>query len=87
MILPAGELKRSGRQRTTATARQMAMFLCRQLTSQSTTEIGLAFGRGHTAVLHSFERIQTQMTTDDRVKCDYDAIYGKVENLLNINRR
>ena len=85
--LSAGELKRRSRQRTTATARQMAMFLCRQLTSQSTTEIGLAFSRGHTAVIHSLERIQSQMVTDDRVKCDYDAIYGKVENLLNINRR
>jgi chromosomal replication initiator protein len=41
------------------------MFICRELTDYSTTEIGESFGgRDHTTVMHSIEKIQNLLLTD-----------------------
>ena len=56
-----------GKRRTKAVAfpRQMAMYLSRELTEYSTTEIGSEFGgRDHTTVMHACQKI------DDRMKLD-----------------
>lgn len=45
--------------------RQVAMYLCKQLTKNSYPEIGRAFGgKHHTTVIHSFEKIQSLAATD-----------------------
>ena len=44
-----------------ALARQVAMYICRELTDLSTTAIGKAFGRDHTTVLHGCEKIEVSM--------------------------
>lgn len=42
-------------------ARQIAMYLCRELTDLSLPKIGQAFGRDHTTVMHANRKIRTQM--------------------------
>ena len=44
-----------------ALARQVAMYICREMTELSTTAIGRAFGRDHTTVLHGCEKIEGNM--------------------------
>jgi len=45
--------------------RQIAMYLCKQLTKHSYPEIGRAFGgKHHTTVMHSVEKIETLILTD-----------------------
>ena len=45
--------------------RQIAMYLCKRLTSRSYPEIGRAFGgKHHTTVIHSFEKIQSMAAGD-----------------------
>jgi chromosomal replication initiator protein len=45
--------------------RQIAMYLARELTGYSQTEIGEAFGgRDHSTVIHSYEKIKDQLRTD-----------------------
>lgn len=44
-----------------ALARQVAMYICREMTELSTTAIGKAFGRDHTTVLHGCEKIEGNM--------------------------
>src|SRR6266849_3279885 len=45
--------------------RQIAMYLCKRLTSRSYPEIGRAFGgKHHTTVIHSFEKIQSMAASD-----------------------
>jgi chromosomal replication initiator protein len=45
--------------------RQIAMYLCKRLTSRSYPEIGRAFGgKHHTTVIHSFEKIQSLAASD-----------------------
>src|SRR5215813_3272887 len=49
--------------------RQVAMYLCKNLTKHSYPEIGRAFGgKHHTTVMHSVEKIETQVTTDETLQ-------------------
>ena len=53
-----------GRSRTKkiALARQIAMYLVRELTSMSLNDIGLVFGgKDHTTVMHAYTRINDEM--------------------------
>ena len=51
------------RNRALSTARQMAMYLCRELTEMSLPRIGEKFGgRDHTTVLHAERKVKQQMT-------------------------
>ncbi len=50
------------RSRTVVEARQIAMYLCRELTALSLPKIGAAFGgRDHTTVMHANKKISSQM--------------------------
>lgn len=56
-----------GKKRTKAIAfpRQIAMYISRELTEYSTTEIGLEFGgRDHTTVMHACQKIENTIKTD-----------------------
>ncbi|QEN09074.1 chromosomal replication initiator protein DnaA [Oceanispirochaeta crateris] len=49
--------------------RQIAMFIIREITDYSTTEIGLEFGgRDHTTVMHSCQRIEDRIKTDSTIE-------------------
>ena len=48
--------------------RQVAMFLCRQLTDKSLGHIGEAFGRGHGTVLHACRLVKDRMDTDPSIR-------------------
>jgi len=52
----------ASRSRVLVTARQIAMYLCRELTDMSLPKIGQAFGnRDHTTVMHANRKIRAQM--------------------------
>jgi len=56
-----------GKKRTKAIAfpRQIAMYITREITEYSTTEVGLEFGgRDHTTVMHACQRIESRMQAD-----------------------
>ncbi len=60
------------RSRSVARPRQMAMALCKELTSHSLPEIGDAFGgRDHTTVLHACRKIAELKETEIRISEDY----------------
>jgi chromosomal replication initiator protein len=49
--------------------RQVAMYLCKHLTKHSYPEIGRAFGgKHHTTVMHSVEKIEGLVTTDETLQ-------------------
>ena len=52
-----GTLKNKG----TAEARQVAMYLIRHLTNLSLPEIGREFGRDHTTVIHSIRKVESYL--------------------------
>ena len=48
-----------------AIARQVAMYLCREYTSSSLTNIGLYFGkRDHSTVIHSIRKVEEELARD-----------------------
>ena len=44
--------------------RQIAMYIAREITEFSTTEIGAEFGRDHTTVVHSCQKIEEAIQAD-----------------------
>ena len=58
----AEELLSSSRTRPLVTARQIAMYVCRELTDLSFPQIAKAFGKSdHTTVIHAVNKIEKQM--------------------------
>ena len=55
------ELRGPGKTRSLAQARQIAMYLCRELTDLSLPKIGQAFGRDHTTVMYAERKIRAEM--------------------------
>ncbi|MGB2812812.1 MAG: chromosomal replication initiator protein DnaA, partial [Mycobacterium sp.] len=55
------ELRGPGKTRALAQSRQIAMYLCRELTDLSLPKIGQAFGRDHTTVMYAQRKILGEM--------------------------
>ncbi len=71
------ELCGSSRSRVLVTARQIAMYLCRELTDLSLPKIGQQFGgRDHTTVMHADKKIR-QLMAERR------SVYNQVTELTN----
>jgi chromosomal replication initiator protein len=71
------DLSSARRTRSLARPRQIAMALAKELTQHSLPEIGHAFGKDHTTVLHACRKVAELRKDDSRVREDY-------ENLLRL---
>jgi len=68
------------RLRSYARPRQVAMYLCKQLTSRSLPEIGRRFGgRDHTTVMHGVRRIEELRVADGQIAEDIDLLRRALE--------
>ncbi len=66
------DLHSKRRTRSITRPRQLAMALCKELTSHSLPEIGDAFGgRDHTTVIHACRKVEELRETDPRIDEDY----------------
>lgn len=69
------------RTQTVSLPRQIAMYLCRILTTQSYPEIGKCFGnRDHTTVLHAFNKIENDIKKDETLKKTIDMFISKIKS-------
>ena len=67
------------RQKTIAYPRQICMYLCKELTDLSTTEIGEKIGgRDHSTVIHGCAKIEELINTDPTVKKMIDILIKKI---------
>ena len=63
------DMSSSRRSINIARPRQIAMFLCKELTSYSYPEIGRAFGgKDHTTVIHAVKKIESMLEIDPKLK-------------------
>lgn len=76
-----GDMKSKSRKRSLTFPRQVAMFLCRKYTDDSLAEIGRAFNRDHSTVLHSIKKVNTMTARDASVNAQLELLNGKVKNL------
>jgi chromosomal replication initiator protein len=65
------------RPQAVAQPRQVAMFLCRRLTSASFPEIAVAFGKTHATILHACTQVEKRIASDETLK----------QGVLEITRR
>ena len=67
--LKLADMESSKRVRAIAFPRQIAMYLCREMTELSFPKIGEYFGgRDHTTVLHAYEKIRDEIKFNDETK-------------------
>lgn len=60
-------------------ARQIAIYLCRMITEETTTRIGLEFGnRDHSTVLHAIEKISKDVKKSEELKNQISEIKNKI---------
>lgn len=68
------------RLRSYARPRQVAMYLCKQMTSRSLPEIGRRFGgRDHTTVMHGVKRIEELKISDGQIAEDLELLRRALE--------
>ena len=69
------DLKAKNRTKAVAFPRQIAMYLARQLTHASLSEVGRAFGgKDHTTVLHAVDKIQRLLQDDPKLRKTVDGL-------------
>lgn len=74
-----------GKKRTKAIAfpRQIAMYITREITEYSTTEVGVEFGgRDHTTVMHACQRIESKLKVDPSI----EPIIQRLIRMIKENR-
>ena len=74
------QLKSENRSRNINTARQVAMYLMRTLTSMSFQDIGAALGRNHSTAINSVGRIDDQIKTDSKLRGVVRDIESNITN-------
>jgi len=80
--LSSNDLKGKKRNQKIAYPRQLSMYICREMTDFSTTEIGEAFGgRDHTTVMHSIDKIQGLLITDPSLDSTIENIKRQIKEL------
>jgi chromosomal replication initiator protein len=77
--LKMSDMKAKNRTKAIAFPRQVAMYLSRQMTHSSLSEIGRAFGgKDHTTVLHAVDKIQTLLQDDPKLRKTIDGLVQSV---------
>ncbi len=65
------------RNKEIVTPRQVAMYLAREMAQMSYPDIGRAFGRDYTTVIHSYEKIKSEIKKDSTLKNSISEIRSK----------
>jgi chromosomal replication initiator protein len=73
-----------GKARPLAAARQISMYLCRELTDLSLPKIGQTFGRDHTTVMYADKKIRKEMTERRKV---YDQVQELTARIKQRSKR
>ena len=79
--IKVSDLESSKRTREIAYPRQIAMYLCRELTELSYPQIGKYFGnRDHSTVLHAYEKISDEVKSNNDVKIMINDLISSIKD-------
>jgi len=77
------DLKADKREKKITKARHIAMFLCREMTNSSSTDIGQVFGgKDHSSVLYAAEKIEKERKKDFALNNEIDLIKKQLKSLI-----
>ena len=74
------DLSGKSRAQAIAQARQIAMYLCREMTSLSLPKIGDIFEKDHTTVLYACQKIKTDMNRKREIYTHVTEIINRIKN-------
>ncbi|HHV72169.1 MAG TPA: chromosomal replication initiator protein DnaA [Clostridia bacterium] len=78
--LKVEDMKTKKRTQAIAFPRQIAMYLCREMTDASLPKIGEEFGgRDHTTVIHAFDKIRKSLKTDPNLDMTIKKIISELK--------
>lgn len=72
------ELKGKSRKKEIVNPRQIAMYLSREILSDSLVTIANSFDRDHTTIIHGIEKIQNQMQEDENFKTEVESLLKEI---------
>ncbi len=76
------DLKKGKRNKTLVLPRQVAMYLCRELTESSLPEIGGFFGgKHHTNILYACKKIKSSLDKDSKLKAIVNTLKQEIKSL------
>jgi chromosomal replication initiator protein len=79
--LTPNDLKGKKRSQNIVFPRQLAMYIAREMTDYSTTELGQDFGgRDHTTVMHSIDKIKGKLITDPTLESTIDILKQNIKD-------
>ena len=82
--LGINDLKGKKRTQKVVYPRQLSMYICREMTDFSTTEIGEAYGgRDHTTVMHSIKKIEEELLTDPKLDSTIENLKRQIKELIS----
>jgi len=76
-VSPA-EIKGSSRMKEISHARQIAIYLTREITRQSFPNIGEAFGKKHSTIIYAYDKIKEDIKSDPSLSALVSDIMRKV---------
>ena len=77
--IKVSDLKSKRRTKTLVHPRQVAMYLCRELTDASFPEIGRDFGgKDHTTIIHACKQVQKSQEADNSVRATIESIKEEI---------
>lgn len=83
--LPEDLIRAKTRKQEVVTARQIAMYLSKELTNSSLKTIGLHFGgRDHSTVIHAYQSVEDQMKVDQKFNANVQQVRRKLDLLGRI---
>ena len=74
------DLVSKNRSRSIAHPRQVAIYLARELVNTTYKDIGKAFNRDHSTIMHSFDLIEKGLKEDRNLREEIEAIREKLRN-------
>jgi chromosomal replication initiator protein len=77
------ELLSARRTPRVARARQLAMYLCRELTPLSLAQIAREFDRDHSTVLHAIRAVESRLEPGSEIHEDVDRIRGELSSAVD----
>jgi chromosomal replication initiator protein len=78
--IPLADLKDRGRKKEVAQTRQIAMYVCKELTRHSLRSIALHFGRrDHSTVIHAVKTIEDRLDADPVFQSELDDLVRAVQ--------
>lgn len=85
LSIPEDLIRAKTRKQEIVNARQIAMYLAKELTNSSLKTIGLHFGgRDHSTVIHAYQTVEDSMNNDPKQKQIVQTIRAKLENYCRL---